>query len=106
LRSNWEIELIFESGKLNVNSEYPFNLNNYKIQFNGTRKFEEEMRSFLRYNEFFKNTIHSTSARSYALKLYFEEIILSVYKNKKSSLPNLDSAKFAQKISDNIEKLI
>jgi predicted dehydrogenase len=106
LRSNWEIELIFESGKLNVNSEYPFNLNNYKIQFSGTRKFEEEMRSFLRYNEFFKNTIHSTSARSYALKLYFEEIIQSVHKNKKSSLPNLDSAKFAQKISDNIEGLI
>jgi predicted dehydrogenase len=106
LRSNWSIDLIFESGKLSVNSEYPFNLNNYEIQFSGTRKFEGEMRSFLGPNEFFKNTIYSTSARSYALKLYFEEIISNVYKNKKSSLPNLDSAKFAQKISDNIEELM
>ena len=106
LRSNWEIDLIFESGKLNVYSEYPFNLNNYRIKFSGTRRFEAEMKSFLRNNEFLRNTIYSTSARSYALKLYFEEIILSVHKNKKSSLPNLDSAKFSQKISDVIQELI
>jgi predicted dehydrogenase len=106
LRSYWKIDLMFESGKLNIHSEYPFNLNSYKIKFDGTTKFKGDMRNFLRYNEFSKNTIYSTSARSYALKLYFEEIILSVYKNKKSSLPNLDSARFAQKISDGIQELI
>ena len=106
LRSNWKIELRFEFGKLQVNSEYPFNLSNYKINFRGTRKFEGEMRSFLKHNEFFKNKIYPTSARSHALKSYFEEIVLTVCKNKKSSLPNLDSAKFTQKISDNIQELI
>jgi len=106
LRSNWEVNLVFEFGELHVNSEYPFNLNNYKIEFSGTKIFESEMKSFLKDYGIFKNRMNSTSARSYALKLYFEAIIQSVYENKKSSLPNLDNAILAQKISDNIQELI
>ena len=106
LRSNWEVNLIFESGELHVNSEFPFNLNDYKIEFSGTRIFESEMKTFLKDYGIFKDRTNSTSARSHALKLYFEEIIQSVYENKSSPLPNLDNAKLAQKISDNIQELI
>lgn len=105
-KSFWNIVVIFDSGECTINSEFPFSMSSYSIKFNGNTDFCSYVSDLLVRNNFLVNGLNLKSAREYALKLYFEKIVDNIFKNGRNILPNLEDAKFTQKISDNIQELL
>lgn len=106
IKSFWNIVVTFDSGECSISSEFPFSMSSYSIKFNGNNDFCNNINDLLLRNNFLVNGINLKSAREYALKQYFEKIVDNIFKNGRNILPNLEDAKFAQKISDNIQELL
>ncbi len=104
--SFWEIMVKSNLGELTVTSRYPFSISSYTVKHRGNNEFSKKVESFLQKNNFLVNKSNSESARSQALKLYFEQIVDNISRNGVNVLPSIEDALFTQKISDNVQELL
>jgi len=102
--SYWEILLVFENGKFLINSTFPFSVNGYRTQINGSKEFCLIAEEFINGNEFSNKSFKQGFARDYALSTYFRSIIKNVFEGNLAKLPDLEDAKFTQLISDQIQE--
>jgi len=102
--SYWEISLQFESGNFLIKSSFPFSLNDYHIQINGSKKFNDIATEFVNSRKILNNSLNQGLARDYALNSYFGSIIKNVFEGYSTELPDLEDAKFTQFISDQIQE--
>jgi len=102
--SYWEILLKFEKGEFSINSTFPFLVNDYRTQINGSKEFCLLAEEFINGNEFSNQSLKQGFARDYALSTYFRSIIKNVFEGNLAKLPDLEDAKFTQLISDQIQE--
>ena len=102
--SFWKVSIFFESGQLSLSAADPFSLRSYWATFNGNKNFCTSAKKFVASKNFLNGAAGSQSARTYALRIYFKQIISNTFQNGENLLPNLEDAKFTQRISDNIQQ--
>ena len=104
--SYWEIKIIFESGQVTLSATSPFSTGSYKTILSGSRNFCILAKEFVNEDKYLKGTAGIESAREYALRFYFEQIIDNIFQNGENILPTLEDAKFTQQISDYIQNFL
>lgn len=102
-KSYWAIRVVSEFGSFRLKSEFPFEVSGFSIEYDGNKQFCELIRNFLSQYSFLQGEGDFRSARTYAIKTYFEKIIQNEFHGGTNSLPNLQNALFSQKISDHIQ---